>query len=301
MTAPAPRSAPPRRPLPSPQQRSSASTTTEIDPGEDEIQEPKPRGGYGTALAIVLILLLAMGGSFALFHEVVHAPLVGETERLREETTTLEARGVELDTRVAALTTERDALITERDTVTAERDALRGRADELAGAVAARDAQLAELEAMTASLQAQLQAEITAGDVQIEERDGRLAVRLADQILFAPGQAELSARGQAVIRRVAQSLARMEGRLVQVEGHTDATPLSADAQSRFPTNWELSTARATHVVRFLQDECEIPGERLVAAGLSQFRPVGDNATMAGRRRNRRIELTLLPMPTPSRR
>ncbi|MDQ3031211.1 MAG: OmpA family protein [Myxococcota bacterium] len=300
MTAPAPRPAPPRRPLPPPQQRASASTTTEIDPDDDRVPEPAPRGGYGTALAIVLILLLAMGGSFALFHEVVHAPLAEETERLREETAALEERGVELDTQLETLTAARDAVTLERDGLIAERDALRGRTDELAGAVAARDAQLAELEAMTASLQEQLQAEITAGDVQIEESGGRLAVRLADQILFAPGQAELSVRGQAVIRRVAQSLARMEGRLVQVEGHTDSTPLSADAQSRFPSNWELSTARATHVVRFLADECAIPGERLVAAGLSQYRPVGDNATMAGRRRNRRIELTLLPMPTASR-
>ena len=54
--------------------------------------------------------------------------------------------------------------------------------------------------------------------------------------------------------------------------------------------------KKNHVVRFLSEECGMPGERLVAAGLSHFRPVGDNATAAGRRRNRRIELTLLPMP-----
>lgn len=268
------------------------------NPDQDE-ELSKKGGGYGTALGIVVILLLAMTGSFIAFHQVVHEPLVHESERLREETTTLAARSEELDTRVVTLETERTSLATERDAVVAERDALRARADELSGAVAARDAQIAELASMQASLQEQLQAEITAGDVQIEERGGRLAVRLADQILFAPGQAELSARGQAVIRRVATSLARMQNRLVMVEGHTDSTPLSGEAQERFPTNWELSTTRATHVVRFLSDECEIPGERLVAAGLSHFRPMGDNATAAGRRRNRRIEITLMPMPSAS--
>jgi chemotaxis protein MotB len=80
-----------------------------------------------------------------------------------------------------------------------------------------------------------------------------------------------------------------------VGGHTDATPLSATTQERFPTNWELSTARATQVVRFLQEQCAIPGERLAAAGYSQYRPATSLDTPAGRRRNRRIELTLRPL------
>lgn len=64
-------------------------------------------------------------------------------------------------------------------------------------------------------------------------------------------------------------------------------------QERFPTNWELSTARATNVVRFLQESGNIPGERLVAMGFAQYRPAASNASASGRQQNRRIELVLI--------
>jgi chemotaxis protein MotB len=136
--------------------------------------------------------------------------------------------------------------------------------------------------------------EIRRGDILIQNENGELKVKLADQILFASGEAELSPRGQAVLRRVAETLASLEDHVIEVSGHTDALPLSDRIKERFATNWELSTARATHVVRFLEDECAIPGDRLAATGYSHFRPVADNASASGRRRNRRIELTLRP-------
>jgi chemotaxis protein MotB len=80
-----------------------------------------------------------------------------------------------------------------------------------------------------------------------------------------------------------------------VGGHTDQMRVSnPETQERFPTNWELSTARATNVVRFLEDRGKLPGSRLVAAGFSQFRPVASNTTEQTRQQNRRIELVLLP-------
>jgi chemotaxis protein MotB len=65
---------------------------------------------------------------------------------------------------------------------------------------------------------------------------------------------------------------------------------------RFPTNWELSAARATNVVRFLQDQAKLDPRRLSASGYSEFRPRGTNDTEAGRRQNRRIEILLIPIP-----
>jgi chemotaxis protein MotB len=86
----------------------------------------------------------------------------------------------------------------------------------------------------------------------------------------------------------------MRGHVFQIGGHTDAQRIvSAEVREQYPTNWELSTARATTVVRFLAEKCGVPGSRLVAAGYARYRPVASNATEAGKQRNRRIEIALL--------
>lgn len=75
--------------------------------------------------------------------------------------------------------------------------------------------------------------------------------------------------------------------------------ISQRLQQRFPTNWELSTTRASNVVRFLQDSVGIEPARLLAVGLSEFHPIASNATARGRSQNRRIEIGLLPMEPES--
>jgi chemotaxis protein MotB len=80
----------------------------------------------------------------------------------------------------------------------------------------------------------------------------------------------------------------------QVGGHTDSRPITTrKLVERYPTNWELSTSRATNVARFLEEEGHIPGKQLVAAGFAQYRPTSNNRTRRGRRQNRRIEIVLL--------
>jgi chemotaxis protein MotB len=259
----------------------------------EEVRE-RGRGARKLAWALILLVLLLAGG-FAAFYAKIHEPVALALADARQRATGAEHDRDAEHERAAGLERERDTLRTERDTLRTERDALRSRETELSSAVAERDARIAAMRAMQESLEEQLRGEIASGDVTIEQSDGRIAVRLADQILFAPGHAELSERGRAVIRRVSVSLARMQDRMIQVEGHTDSTPLAGEALQRFPSNWELSTARATTVVRFLSEETGLPGERLIAAGFGEFRPVADNATAAGRRRNRRIELTLAAM------
>ena len=119
-------------------------------------------------------------------------------------------------------------------------------------------------------------------------------VDLVDKLLFEQGQAEINETGKRVLVQVADTFRKLEDKIIQVGGHTDSVPISEKLVQIFPTNWELSTTRATNVVRFLQDECKLPGERLIAAGFSQYRPVSSNKTSSGRKRNRRIEVTLLP-------
>ncbi len=155
---------------------------------------------------------------------------------------------------------------------------------------------LEAVEALEDALAATLVAEVEAGEISVKERDGYLVVNVSDKVLFPSGSADLSDRGQKVIAKLAESLKALpEKSVFQVGGHTDNQPIkSDDVAAKFPTNWELSAARATNVVRYLEETCEVPGERLVAAGFSEFRPVASNRKPRNRKKNRRIEIALLP-------
>jgi chemotaxis protein MotB len=110
-------------------------------------------------------------------------------------------------------------------------------------------------------------------------------------------QVEISEDGQRLPLQVAPTLLRLPKLVFQVAGHTDdARVVSAELRGRYPTNWELSTARATNVVRFLQERGRVPGDRLVAAGFAKYRPVASNRTEPERAKNRRIEITLVQRP-----
>jgi chemotaxis protein MotB len=165
---------------------------------------------------------------------------------------------------------------------------------QLAQTVAEKEKIESELKRVQGELSEKLEPEIQKGNVRIKRRGNELVVDVADQILFDVGQADVNAQGQKVLAQVAQTLAQLGGYSIQVGGHTDSARVtSPTTQERFPTNWELSTARATNVVRFLQERAKIPGERLVAAGFAQFRPTAANSSAEGRQKNRRIEIVLL--------
>jgi chemotaxis protein MotB len=157
-----------------------------------------------------------------------------------------------------------------------------------------RDRIEAELKRLQGELSSKLEGEILAGNVRIKRRGNDLVVDLADQILFESANPEVHESGQKVLGQLAPTLAQMKEYTIQVAGHTDSAKVtSPTTQERFQTNWELSTARATHVVRFLQEKGKVPGERLVAMGFAQYRPTANNATAEGRQQNRRIELVLI--------
>ncbi len=138
-----------------------------------------------------------------------------------------------------------------------------------------------------------LKGEIAEQSVQIKQSLGRIQIDLFDQVLFDSGSAELNGKGKGVLKKVASILAKTKDRRVLVEGHTDNQKISGRLTARFPTNWELSTARAVTVVRFLEEK-GVPPKILTAAGGSYYRPIADNSTNAGRSRNRRIEISLIP-------
>ena len=93
-------------------------------------------------------------------------------------------------------------------------------------------------------------------------------------------------------------LAAIDDKQIQVSGHTDRTPISDKLTGQFPTNWELSTARAINVVRFLSEKASVPPQRLIASGYGEYHPIANNKTAAGRAKNRRIEILLTPSLAP---
>ena len=120
------------------------------------------------------------------------------------------------------------------------------------------------------------------------ESRGLVVTIVSDKVLFEPGQADLRPEGRELVDKLAAAVGRLPNRLA-VEGHTDNVPISG----RYPSNWELSTARATTVLRELIERHHIDPARLSAAGYADERPVAMNDTADGRGANRRVELVVL--------
>jgi chemotaxis protein MotB len=136
-----------------------------------------------------------------------------------------------------------------------------------------------------------LKSMISEGKLAVQIRKGKMIVKLADHILFDVGKTDLKPDGQEALRQVAAALREIPDRDFLVTGHTDnAIPRR---HGKFESNWELSTARAVEVVKFLQSNGVDP-RHLGAAGYSEFDPVADNGGDPGRAQNRRIEIVVMP-------
>ncbi len=140
----------------------------------------------------------------------------------------------------------------------------------------------------------EMRAALESKDVAISRLQGKLTVTIVDRVMFDSGEAELKPDGASVLRKVAALLSQHPELKIHVVGHTDNVPIKPSARSRFASNWELSTARATAAVRFLCESASVDPHRLGAVGYGEFRPVADNSTAEGRARNRRIAITILP-------
>ena len=146
-----------------------------------------------------------------------------------------------------------------------------------------------------------LEKEIEDKTVHIEQIQEKLRVVIVDQILFASGSAQISREGVQVLTTIGGELKRhLDGRQIGIEGHTDNQVVGKRLQNQYATNWELSSARATNVLRYLQEALKIPGSQLFAVGYGSHHPAADNSTEEGRRLNRRIEIVLTPQLERSR-
>ncbi|WP_234978068.1 flagellar motor protein MotB [Halanaerobium kushneri] len=125
--------------------------------------------------------------------------------------------------------------------------------------------------------------------VNVENKRKGLVISLTGEILYELGRAEIRDQGREVLAMISDILKDIPNDIM-IEGHTDDLPIRTD---EFPSNWELSTARAVNVIKFLIEERNFDPARLSAAGYSEYRPVAENTTAEGRAENRRVEVVVL--------
>ena len=230
-----------------------------------------------------------------------NASLTEQIERLNAERQKLTAERDTLSTRLGALAEELAVTTAEaRRTINELNDRileLEGDKQMLEESVAlvkkTRDEAVRTVNKTYEGLLNEMKDEIEQGQIVITELKGKLTVDVVDKILFDSGQAEIKPEGLAVLKKVVDILIPVTDKIIRVEGHTDNVPIKGGLAKRYPTNWELSAARAITVTRYLENEGLDPA-LLSAAAFGEFQPVADNATPEGRAKNRRIAIVLLP-------
>lgn len=161
--------------------------------------------------------------------------------------------------------------------------------DEIATLQKAKEEKVKEVSSTYEHLLDNMKNEIAQGQVTISELKGKLTVNMEAAILFDSGRADVKPDGIVILLKMVPTLKEVTDKSIRIEGHTDNVPIKS---AQFPSNWELSAARAINVAKYLQQQGLDPAN-LSATAFSEFRPVADNDTREGRAKNRRIEITLV--------
>ncbi len=238
----------------------------------------------------------------------------GEYEKKVSELQKQSATLAETEKALGEATAERDALRKQLDDSTAlvgqlkqkleklgqNVDRLAGEKGQLSTTLADAKLRLDELRKQEAAAEARattfralvqrLHAMIDSGQLKVVIRNGQMLIDLPNDVLFDSGRVDIKPAGKAALAQVAQALSAIPDREFVVAGHTDNVPIHS---ARFPSNWELSTARAVEVVNFLVANGMKP-EVLAASGYGEFSPVAANDSTENRALNRRIEIVLQP-------
>ena len=210
--------------------------------------------------------------------------LASGTTAAQGEIARLQKRAAELEGDAARIAKEREQLKQEQSQLAATLEQER----------LAKEEEIARLTRTQEDLSKSLQDEIAKGNITIQQVRDRLTINMVDRVLFDSGQAQVKPAGIKVLKQVADVLKTVTDKQIRIEGHTDNVPISSKLQDRFKTNWELSTARATTVVRYLIDQGTVDRQYLSAVGYADTHPIAANDSEEGRSANRRIEIVLYP-------
>ncbi len=223
------------------------------------------------------LVVLAVGGAAA-FHYFVYRPQQQALQAKEQQLARAELEKAAQKAKIADLESLRDQL--------------QKTSGELHPQVAEKEGELSALRSTQDELVGGLKKEIADRQIQVERIRDQIRVEMVDEILFDSGEATLKPGGGEVLKKLASVLAKVKDRPVEVQGHTDNVPIRGLLARRFATNWELSSARATNVARFLQEQGGLDPAHLSATAYSEYKPRAGNDTEEGRRANRRIEIRL---------
>ncbi len=183
------------------------------------------------------------------------------------------------------------------ETIRDENDLLSQKIDELGQTIKGKETVISLQETIIRlfddseqTLQTSIKEQIAAQKIEPSTSPPPMKVVLVNKLLFESGSAILSEDGKTLLKKLTGLMQEKRYPNIRVQGHTDNRPLKSTTM--YATNWELSVARATTVVRFLQEVVGIEPERISATGFGQYRPIASNETDEGRRQNRRIEIIL---------
>ncbi len=270
-------------------------------------------------LAVFAVIALAAGGCSVMGS--TYAKKVNEADSLAKELAALQKKHGELSAENSALKAQVASLAGERDALASgnremekafkvKSDSMSQTAAELRQKVSALEGENARLKTDIAALQksgeesrrasktyedllVKMKGEIDRGQMTISELKGKLTVNMVDAVLFDSGKADVKTEGQAILQKIVSIVKDVKDKAIRVEGHTDNVRIIGMLAKKFPTNWELSAARATNVARFLQEQGIDPAH-LSTAAYGEYKPVAGNDTPEGKAKNRRIEIVLVP-------
>jgi len=125
--------------------------------------------------------------------------------------------------------------------------------------------------------------------LKIDEKG--LVISLREKLMFDSGEAEIYQEAKYILKDITKEIIDVPNN-TRIEGHTDNVPIGPELRSKFPTNWELSTARATNVTRYLLETLKFPPGRVSSAGYGEYQPVMDNDTEEHKAMNRRVDIVV---------
>ena len=241
---------------------------------EDAVKE---RDQLTTELAASKSNLENLKASYAALEEQSSASIEANSKKNRELLAQLEAKE-------QALAAESNRL----NKLQKELEAGSKRVAELENVIATKDAAMTKLkDAISKAL-----TNFEGKGLTVEQRDGKVYISMENKLLFNSGSWSVGTEGRKAVQQLGSVLAENPDIAVLIEGHTDNVPYNGNAQ--LSSNWDLSTKRATSIVKILKENSSINAENLTAAGRGEYAPIANNDTAEGKAKNRRIEVILTP-------
>ncbi len=222
-----------------------------------------------------------------------NSALKADYEKLKGEAAILTADKLQLEDVLKAKSDTLSKNISELRQKVAELESENGKLkDDIATLQKVKEEKVKEVSNTYEKLLSNMKNEIAQGQVTISELKGKLTVNMEAAILFDSGKADVKPEGLEILSKMTETLKGVTDKAIRIEGHTDNVQIVGALTRIFPTNWELSAARAINVTRYLQQQ-GIDPLNLSAAAFAEYKPVADNSTKEGKAKNRRIEITLV--------